>query len=109
LCFDKLELKYFYLCGHSFGGYISSLFTLRHIDMVEKLILLSPVGLSAIYSEIKSTRMEDMLQSMSFKTQMSPSNIFKMLGGLVSNYIFNKVCTEEKFRGLKNKVKTHIL
>jgi hypothetical protein len=73
--------------------------------MVEKLILLSPVGLSAIYSEIKSTRMEDLLQTMCFKTQKSPGNVFKMLGGVVSNYIFNHVCTEEKFRGLKNKVK----
>ena len=72
--------------------------------MIESLILLSPVGLSSSYSEIKSTRLEDMLQSMCFKIEKSPSSIFKILGGAYGNYIFDYVCTEDKFRGLTDKV-----
>ncbi len=83
---------------------MSSLYALRHPETIEKLILLSPVGLSSKYSEIKSTRMEDWLQSMCFKLEKSPSFVFKIMGGFISNTIFNYVCTEEKFRGLKKKV-----
>jgi cardiolipin-specific phospholipase len=43
---DKMEIKEkFYLCGHSLGGYVSTVYTLRYPDNVEKLLLLSPVGI----------------------------------------------------------------
>ncbi|KAJ1965959.1 hypothetical protein GGI12_000390 [Dipsacomyces acuminosporus] len=32
------------LCGHSFGGYMSALYALRYPEHVEKLILVSPIG-----------------------------------------------------------------
>ena len=35
----------FFLAGHSLGGYVSSVYALRHPDDLIKLILLSPVGL----------------------------------------------------------------
>ena len=34
----------FYLAGHSLGGYISSIYALRHPEDILKLLLLSPVG-----------------------------------------------------------------
>lgn len=34
-----------YLCGHSLGGYVSTVYSLRHPEDVEKLVLLSPVGI----------------------------------------------------------------
>jgi len=32
------------LCGHSFGGYIATVFALRYPENISKLLLLSPVG-----------------------------------------------------------------
>jgi pimeloyl-ACP methyl ester carboxylesterase len=99
-----LGLEKLFLCGHSFGGYISGLFTIKYPEMVDKLILLSPVGVSPRYVEIESTKLEDFMQSFFFKVKKSPSFGYKSFG-FVSNAVFNYVC-EGKFKGLqKIKVK----
>mmetsp|Transcript_7148 Transcript_7148/g.6236 ORF Transcript_7148/g.6236 Transcript_7148/m.6236 type:complete len:141 (+) Transcript_7148:368-790(+) len=42
---DKLGLKKkIYLAGHSLGGYVASTFALRYPQDIEKLLLISPVG-----------------------------------------------------------------
>lgn len=38
------NIEKFKLIGHSFGGYLSSLYTLKYPEHVSKLILISPVG-----------------------------------------------------------------
>lgn len=35
------------LAGHSFGGYIASLYMLKHQPLVNRLLLFSPVGTSS--------------------------------------------------------------
>lgn len=105
MCFDKLLLTKFYLCGHSLGGYICSLFTMKYQYYIEKLILLSPVGLSSNYKEIISTRLEDFLQMISFKFQKMPTSFLKAFGAILPNYIFYYICDQSKFRGLKIKVR----
>jgi pimeloyl-ACP methyl ester carboxylesterase len=42
-----MGFKKIILAGHSFGAYIASLYTLEHKNMVDRLILLSPVGTSS--------------------------------------------------------------
>lgn len=42
---NGVELKDFYLIGHSFGGYVCGNYALKHHDKIKKLILLSPLGL----------------------------------------------------------------
>lgn len=37
--------KKYYLAGHSLGGYLSSVYALKYENEIEKLILLSPVGI----------------------------------------------------------------
>jgi pimeloyl-ACP methyl ester carboxylesterase len=91
------------LLGHSFGGYLAALYAVRHINMVEKLILISPVGISTSYVNITSTRIEDMLQYLFFKSEMTAPTFYKYLG-IGGSFLFNKICTQEKFKGLKNKV-----
>ena len=39
------ELTNFYLCGHSFGGYVAGNYSCRFKHHVKKLILVSPVGI----------------------------------------------------------------
>lgn len=97
----------FVLIGHSLGAYISSLFTLKFTNMVKGLILLSPVGLSCNYANIASTRLEDFLQTVSFKFQTPPSNQFKSLG-VFSSVIFNFLFIK-KMKGVHDEVNNFLV
>ena len=103
---DKLGLEEFFLVGHSFGGYISSLITLKYKYMVKALILLSPVGLSSNYSPIESTPIEDLLQSISYSTKSPPSELFNTLG-YFSNFLFDFIF-RRKLQNLDNQVNLYI-
>lgn len=41
----ELKIEKFHLLGHSLGGYLSTVYALKHPERVEKLILASPVGI----------------------------------------------------------------
>ena len=99
---DQLGLNEFFLLGHSFGGYLSSLFTLQYQNMVKALILLSPVGLSSNYSPIVSTEIEDLIQSISYSTKFPPTELFNNLG-YFSNFIFDFIFLK-KLQNLDNQV-----
>jgi cardiolipin-specific phospholipase len=43
--FDELRLDRVVLVGHSLGGFLSAAFAMRHRARVEKLVLVSPVGI----------------------------------------------------------------
>ena len=89
--------------AHSFGGYVSSLFCTRYNHMVENLILLSPIGISANFDNVSTTKAEMFLQKLCFKIGKSPNFIFQTFSGFIANYVFD-VCTREKFKGLVIKV-----
>ncbi|KAJ2701842.1 hypothetical protein FB645_004515 [Coemansia sp. IMI 203386] len=40
----RMGLEKMTLCGHSFGGYMSTLYALKYPERVEKLVLISPIG-----------------------------------------------------------------
>ncbi|KAJ2090998.1 hypothetical protein IW138_002192 [Coemansia sp. RSA 986] len=40
----RLGIDKMTLCGHSFGGYMSTMYALKYPEHVEKLVLLSPIG-----------------------------------------------------------------
>lgn len=64
--------------------------------MIQKLILLSPVGLSSSYCKIKSTKLEDFFQEMFFKYQAPPTIFFKMggfLANMLSDYLVGGKCS----------------
>jgi len=101
-CYKKLKLESFILVGHSFGAYVSSLFSLRHPEMIERLILLSPVGISSNYCEIISTKLEDLLQNVFWQMKKPPASAYQMFGGL-AHILFNKICDKKKIKGLNDE------
>ncbi|KAJ2338668.1 hypothetical protein GGF43_006827, partial [Coemansia sp. RSA 2618] len=42
---QRLGIERMTLCGHSFGGYMSALYALKYPERVEKLVLVSPIGI----------------------------------------------------------------
>lgn len=64
--------------------------------MIEKLVLLSPVGLSSNYSDIKSTKVEDFMQEIFFKLKIPPTFLFKACGflaNMLSDYLVAGKCS----------------
>jgi|NOAtaT_7_FD_contig_81_549811_length_1034_multi_2_in_0_out_0_1 abhydrolase domain-containing protein 5 len=43
----SMNIQSFILAGHSFGGYISGMYFKKYHEFVEKLILISPLGMRA--------------------------------------------------------------
>ncbi|CAG9326173.1 unnamed protein product [Blepharisma stoltei] len=45
VCRDRLGIEKFVLAGHSFGGYVSGCYAEKYPNRVEKLVLISPIGI----------------------------------------------------------------
>lgn len=99
-----MSIEKFILLGHSFGAYIAALYAVRHKEMVEKLILMSPVGMSSSYVSITSTKLEDFSQYLFFKTELTAPTFYKYLG-IYRIFFFNNMCSKKKLRGLTNEVR----
>lgn len=92
------------LVGHSFGGYLAGLFFLKYPEMVNQIILLSPLGLCSTFKEIPvSNAIENFIQTLAFKVKRGPNVGIKLLG-IFSRPFFNKYCERAKFKGLTDLV-----
>ncbi|KRX10555.1 hypothetical protein PPERSA_05375 [Pseudocohnilembus persalinus] len=67
---QKLGLKKFYLVGHSFGGYIASNYTLRHSEIVQKLFLISPIGIRKRSAQENWQDEKKMIMSANWKNKL---------------------------------------
>jgi len=85
---DQLNVDKFTLLGHSFGGYVSGLFTVKYPDCVNKLILLSPVGIGTEITSISTNPIEDVMHKLLYKLQGPPTIGYKCFG-IFSNVCFN--------------------
>ncbi|KAL0490185.1 hypothetical protein AKO1_006659 [Acrasis kona] len=55
-----LDIKSLTIVGHSFGGFLASLYCIKHMDRVEKLCLASPIGLIPAFDRKKASTFETM-------------------------------------------------
>ncbi|PVU87627.1 hypothetical protein BB561_006250 [Smittium simulii] len=88
---QKMQIEKMTLLGHSFGGYMSSLYALKYPERVDKLILESPVGVQKTPEYL-----EDFLQTGDFDKlkEISISQIQKS-----NDYNY------EKYAMLQNRIK----
>ena len=101
--FSKLHLKKSILLGHSFGGYLAGLFTIKYPDYVTNLVLVSPLGLTPVFKEISNGNMiENLISTLAFKLKKGPNDGMKILG-ILSYPIFSKYCERTKFKGLNEE------
>jgi pimeloyl-ACP methyl ester carboxylesterase len=49
-----MQIEKLTILGHSFGGFISSLYTLKYPKHVEKLVLVSPIGIAPAFDRLRS-------------------------------------------------------
>lgn len=96
-----LGIKRFHFISHSFGGYISCLYTMRFKDKVLSLILLSPVGISSHFVEIGTTNIEDLFQRVLYNLKKPPSYGYKIIGTFAKSF-FERILTN-KLKNFKNK------
>jgi len=98
---DSLGLEKFTLLGHSFGGYISGLFTIKYPDYVNKIIFLSPVGISSEITSISTTKFEDIAHKFFYNIKGPPTIGFKMFG-VFANFFF-QFLIDHKCKNLTQK------
>jgi cardiolipin-specific phospholipase len=48
----------FFMCGHSLGGYMAAIYSIKHPQHVKKLFLISPVGFSEKPKDFDIKRIE---------------------------------------------------
>jgi pimeloyl-ACP methyl ester carboxylesterase len=98
---EKLELKNAILCGHSMGGQISMIISLRYPQLIDKLILIAPAGLEVFtqheillmqqamnfgdffYSD--EYHLESTIKQSFFNTKNESSNIIHDLKNILKN------------------------
>ena len=51
---NKMKIEKLTILGHSFGGFVSALYTLRYPKRVEKLVLVSPIGIAPAFDRLRS-------------------------------------------------------
>ena len=101
----KMKIDSMVLVGHSLGGYLSTAYAERFPERVEKLVLISPVGVNAhpttdelLPVDHKPGYLWRFVKNL-WSWGFSPQNIIRGLGpagpGIVKNY------TNRRFRGLE--------
>ena len=56
---EHQEFTDFYMAAHSFGGYISGNYMLKHHQHIKKLIFLSPIGIKPAEALTEEERKQD--------------------------------------------------
>eukprot|EP00818_Percolomonas_sp_WS_P005535 CAMPEP_0117445280 /NCGR_PEP_ID=MMETSP0759-20121206/5708_1 /TAXON_ID=63605 /ORGANISM="Percolomonas cosmopolitus, Strain WS" /LENGTH=416 /DNA_ID=CAMNT_0005237439 /DNA_START=421 /DNA_END=1668 /DNA_ORIENTATION=- len=96
-----LEPGEFDLCGHSFGGFISSSYALHYPDNVNRLILVAPVGLAPWKPEFcePKTWAQSLLAKCIWDYHQTPQKLLKMTGPF-SRFAWNGLGKAVNYYGL---------
>ena len=52
------DITNFFICGHSLGGYLATLYTIKYQHHVKKIFLISPIGFSEKPKDFDIKRIE---------------------------------------------------
>ena len=74
--------KEYYLCGHSLGGFIASRYMLKYPKGIQKVLLLSPCGITDYH--IKNTNMDPESSSYIFCIKITFPSFFQVYFGLAN-------------------------
>ena len=83
-----MKISKFTLLGHSFGGFIAGLYSIKHSESVKKLIFLSPVGVGFEKASISTNPLEDFVHKYLYKVGGPPTIGYKFFG-LISYFTFD--------------------
>jgi pimeloyl-ACP methyl ester carboxylesterase len=99
-----MELTNFYLCGHSFGGYVAGNYSLKYYKHIKKLVMLSPIGIRVKDPEDNEDPFEGggpptwikKIANYSWKKKISPFSYGRFLGKFISlkaikRYVINRL------------------
>ena len=79
IALEKINVEKFHFISHSFGGYMSSLYSIKFPQKVLSLTLLSPIGITSSYIEYFSTPTEEFMQKMMYMLNLTPTEGFKSI------------------------------
>jgi cardiolipin-specific phospholipase len=115
-CIVKLGLKSIILAGHSFGGYIAGCYTEAFPDRVEKLILISPLGIPAPPGELSpkewmkkrswGIRTVTKIAKYLVSKGITPASILRKLGPFSSNLV--RLYVQKRWRNLPQEDLKHL-
>ena len=87
---EVMKINKMILLGHSFGGYVTAAYALRHHEHVQHLVLLDPWGVFS-KEEDRCKRKQNMLEKVSRSVckhlRVDPFEKFASFGTMLSNYI----------------------
>ncbi|KAL2916912.1 hypothetical protein HK105_203691 [Polyrhizophydium stewartii] len=96
---QRMGLESMVLVGHSMGGYLSTAYALKHPDRVEKLLLVSPVGVpKAPSKEVLARRYRSFgyrLAGSVWEMNITPMSIVRSMGPWGPNMV--KLYTSRRF------------
>ena len=99
---DTLKIEKFTLLGHSFGGFIAGLYSIRYPESVKKLIFLSPVGIGSEVASISTNPLEDFVHKYLYKIGGPPTIGYKFFG--LFSYLTFDVLMDSKCKKMTQKV-----
>ncbi|KAJ1339231.1 hypothetical protein BSLG_006369 [Batrachochytrium salamandrivorans] len=94
----KMGLEKIVLMGHSMGGYLSAAYALKHPDRVEKLLLVSPVGVPTLPPKEDQRPWKGILPTIArnmWQMNITPMSVIRTLGPLGPSLV--KTYTSRRF------------
>eukprot|EP00834_Sanchytrium_tribonematis_P004755 NODE_252_length_11723_cov_1.965933.p4 type:complete len:339 gc:universal NODE_252_length_11723_cov_1.965933:63-1079(+) len=95
----KLNLKKLILCGHSFGGYLCTVYALKYPENVERLVLISPVGFAE--KPLQNFRIPPKFIEICWNFNVTPQTLLRFMGPI--SYLVVSLMTTNRFKNISHE------